>query len=468
MKKIGLFACLILLLLKFDFPAFSQKPNVIVILADDLGYGDLGSYGCKDVKTPNLDKLASQGARMEAFYANGPECTPTRAALLTGKYQQRVGGLECAIGAGNVGRYNEAEWLAEKHLLGLDPAYTVLPKLLNQQGYETAIIGKWHLGYEKQFRPLQHGFDYSIGPIGYGGDFFYHVEKADTLGVNDFRGSHNLALNDREIFRDGYYMTHLITDEAKSWLHQQNADTPFFLYLPYTAPHKPLQGPNDFKDRPLQGEEWQLKDRKVYAEMIEEMDRGIGEIMDVLERKGLAENTVVIFFSDNGATGFGNNGIFRGIKGQVFEGGIRVPCLVRWPGKIAPGTVSQQVFISMDLTYSVLNMAGVDVKSLSLDGMDMLAHLVENKTDFDRTLFWRKKRSTDELHAVRDGNLKYIYNLKDGRVVQELLFNLSADPAEKHDLIKQKPVEAARLKRLLSEWEAGMNPDWLTKNGIKY
>ncbi|MGK7397330.1 MAG: sulfatase family protein [Candidatus Cyclobacteriaceae bacterium M3_2C_046] len=443
-----------------------NKPNIIVILADDLGYGDLGSYGCEDIRTPSLDRLAQQGARLEAFYANGPECTPTRVALLTGRYQQRVGGLECAIGAGNVGRYDEAEWLSKQHRLGLHPEYAVLPSALKKAGYQTAIIGKWHLGYEKEFRPIKHSFDYAIGPIGYGGDFFHHVEKAEGLRIDDFKGSHNLARNDQEIFREGYYMTHLITDEAKSWLYRQQPNQPFFLYLPYTAPHKPLQGPDDYKPRPLQGQEWEVKDRKVYAEMVEEMDRGIGEILEVLERKKLTDNTLIIFFSDNGATGIGNNGIYRGIKGQVYEGGIRVPCLISWPHKIKPGTISDQVSISMDLTCSILKLADIDPEPLNLDGMDIIGHLIRNEKEQERTLFWRKKRYTTVYKAVREGPLKYIINMKDGNIQQEHLFNLVTDPAEQNDLKQEKPEELHSMRKLISNWEHDMKPEWLKKNGL--
>jgi len=166
------FSCLLIF-----FGCSQQKPNIIIFLADDLGYGDLGSYGCTDIRTPNIDKLAAQGVSFTNFYANGPECTPTRTALLSGYYQQRVGGLECAIGAGNVGRYDEARWLSEQHEHGLPPEYANLPFSLKKAGYATAIFGKWHLGYEEKFRPNNNGFDYSFGPIGYGGDYFYHVEQ---------------------------------------------------------------------------------------------------------------------------------------------------------------------------------------------------------------------------------------------------------------------------------------------------
>src|SRR5512133_571096 len=203
---------------------FAQKPNVIIFLADDLGYSDIGCYGNKNIKTPNIDRLSREGVHFTNFYANSAESTPTRAALLTGRYQQRFGGLECAMGAGNVGRYDEAIWLSEKGELGLPAEECTLPLTLKKAGYNTAMFGKWHLGYEKKFRPDSHGFDYSIVPIGYGGDYFYHTEQV-PINPSDFTGysgTHVLAENGKEISRDGEYMTELLTKEAVKWINRQN------------------------------------------------------------------------------------------------------------------------------------------------------------------------------------------------------------------------------------------------------
>ena len=190
-----------------------KQPNIVLIVADDMGYGDLGCYGVRDIKTPQIDQLAREGVRLTNFYANGPECTPTRTALLTGRYQQRVGGLECAIGAGNIGRYDEAMWLWNKKELGLPVEEATLLRSLKNAGYKLAMLGKWHLGYEKKFRPDQHGFDYSFGNIGYGGDYFYHIEQ-DEINLPDFSVAHNLAENGKEVFYDGQYMTDLISKKA--------------------------------------------------------------------------------------------------------------------------------------------------------------------------------------------------------------------------------------------------------------
>lgn len=429
-----------------------KKTNVLLILADDLGYGDLGCYGCADIKTPNIDKLAEQGVRFTNFYANGPECTPTRAALLSGGYQQRIGGLECAIGAGNVGRYDEAIWLSDQEELGLPPAYAILPVALKEEGYQTAMMGKWHLGYEEKFRPNHRGFDYSIGPVGYGGDYFYHVEQS-PVNISDLTGAHTLAENGKEVFRDGEYMTELITEEAINWLNAQDRGNPFFLYLPFTSPHSPFQGPGDDQGRPISGEEWNLKSRQKYIEMVEAMDKGIGEILKTLDKQHLEKETIVIFFSDNGGTRIASNGILSGFKGHVYEGGIRVPCLIRWPGRIKENTVSDQVSISFDLSYSILQIAGVKSEGLKTDGYDIVMHVSRDLQDIERTLFWRAKRGNSVKKAIRDGDYKYLTESMNDTILYEKLFKLDDDPSELNDLWNTQPLKASSLKGKIAEWE---------------
>jgi arylsulfatase A-like enzyme len=449
--------CFFLLFLLGTFSACknisdSKKTNVLLILADDLGYGDLGCYGCTDIKTPNIDKLAEEGVRFTNFYANGPECTPTRAALLSGGYQQRIGGLECAIGAGNVGRYDEAIWLWNQKELGLPPAYAILPMALKKEGYQTAMMGKWHLGYEEKFRPDKQGFDYSIGPIGYGGDYFYHVEQS-PINLPDFTGAHNLAENGKEVFRDGEYMTELITHEAVKWLNQQHKRSPFFLYLPFTSPHSPFQGPGDDPGRPISGEAWNFQSRQKYIEMVEAMDKGIGEILSTLEKQHLEKETIVIFFSDNGGTRMASNGILSGFKGSVYEGGIRVPCLIRWPGMIQENKVSHQASISFDLSHSLLQIAGIKAEQLKTDGYDIVKHVSRDLQDIERTLFWRAKRGNSVKKAIRDGDYKYLTESMNDSILYEKLFKLDDDPSELNDLFNMQPVKASSLKEKLLEWE---------------
>jgi N-acetylgalactosamine-6-sulfatase len=434
-----------------------NAPNIVLILADDLGYGDLGCYGAKNIHTPRLDALAAQGVRLTSFYANGPECTPTRTALLTGRYQQRVGGMECAIGLGNVGRYEEAKQLSDQGKLGLPVEFNTLPYVLNEQGYQTAIIGKWHLGEGESYRPQAHGFAYSIGPLGGAVDYFHHTEPVGEFIGTYMEGNHDFYRNDESHQRDGYYMTHLLTDEAVEWINIQEEDQPFFLYVPYTTPHAPYQGPDDYQSEKLGMDRWNKAEGDVYAKMIEDMDRGIGKILDKLEEKGIADNTIVIFFSDNGPTQKGSAGPYSGNKGHVYEGGIRVPCIIRWPGQIQEGSTSDQAFISMDITASIAAISGRTPQK-PLDGINLIGHLISGKENESRNLFWRKKRAAQIRSAVRSGDLKYIRDEDEGKF-EEYLFDLKADPGEKHDLKAERPEDFKRLEQLLSEWEKEVKPE---------
>ncbi|MCH5375756.1 MAG: sulfatase-like hydrolase/transferase, partial [Planctomycetes bacterium] len=266
----------------------AERPNLVLIMADNLGHGDLGCYGCRDIPTPHIDHLASEGVRFTNFYANGPECSPTRTALLTGRYQQRVGGLECAIGSGNVGRYDDAIWLAEQGRLGLPPGESTLIKLLKTAGYRTVGLGKWHLGYEKQFLPPRHGFDYFLASLGGTIDYFYHNEPDGTPVLYE---------NDQPVRREGYF-TDMITDGATSFLRNHPKDSPFFLYLPYTAPSAPFQHPDRKPDRPKvstawDAGDWQAGTRDVLRLIIQRLDQGVGRVLQTLEETGRTGNTLV-------------------------------------------------------------------------------------------------------------------------------------------------------------------------------
>lgn len=380
------------LLTVFSFAAAAQSlPNIVLILADDLGYGDLGCYGATNISTPVLDKLASEGIRFTDFYSNGPECTPTRTALLTGRYQQRVGGLECAIGLGNIGRYEEAKALSDAGVLGLPLRFNVLPQILKKRGYNTALIGKWHLGEGPDYNPQIHGFDYSIGPLGGAIDYFHHTEPVGEFIGTYMQGDRDFYRNYELQDRSGYYLTHLITDEAVEWINRQNGEQPFFLYLPYTTPHDPYQTDEDYETAQLTVEEWKTGNSKTYAKMIESMDEGIGKVLQKLEDKGFDQNTIVIFFSDNGPTKMGSAGHLAGNKGNVYEGGIRVPCIIRWPGNIKSGVTITQTSISMDLTASISAIIDA-IPERGLDGIDIIGHVQDESNDIDRNLFWRKKR----------------------------------------------------------------------------
>jgi len=411
-------------------------------MADDLGYGDVGCYGCSDIRTFAIDRLAAEGVRFTTFYSNAPECTPTRTALLTGRYQHRVGGLECALGIGNVGRYDDAIRLRRTNDMGLPAEETSIARMLKDAGYATAISGKWHLGYEPKFFPLQHGFDSWFGPVGGAVDYFHHIE---------YTGEPALYKNDKLINREGY-VTDLITDEAVSFI-QRRQEKPFFLYVAYTAPHTPYQGPSDKKPEPVPEADYNKGSRKTYAAMVERMDQGIDRILKTLNNAGLEDNTLVIFMSDNGANRTGNNSPFSGYKGNLFEGGIRVPCIAKWPGVLARGVVSDQSCMTMDFSRSIVRAAGTKPPAgRAFDGMDILQAAATNRPVQKRTLFWRARRGEWTRKAVRDGSLKYIC-LQNNNNVKEYLFDLEHDPAEKNNLLSEKPENVLKLKTLLQNWE---------------
>jgi arylsulfatase A-like enzyme len=417
-----------------------QKPNIVLILADDLGYGDVGCYGCADTRTPNIDRIAAEGVRFTSFYSNGPECTPTRTALLTGRYQHRVGGLECAIGTGNVGRYDDAIRLRASHDLGLPASETSIAKMLKSAGYATGVCGKWHLGYEPKFFPSHHGFDYWFGPIGGATDYFHHCESTGQPAV---------YLNGKPVDREGY-LTDLITEESVGFI-RRNARHPFFLYVSYTAPHTPYLGPSDRRPDPVREEDYNKGSRSTYIAMVERMDEGIGAILNALRDNGLAQNTLVIFMSDNGATNMGRNTPFSGNKGNVFEGGIRVPCAARWPGMLPQGVISPQPCMTMDFSPSIIRAAGAQAPR-PFDGIDVLKLLERGLPLQSRTLFWRARRGEWTRKAVRDGDMKFI-SLENTGKVQEYLFDLAADPQERTNLLAAQAETATQLRQLVQDWE---------------
>lgn len=431
-------------------PAAEKPPHIVLIVADDLGYGDLGCYGAPDVDSPVLDRLAREGVRFTSFYSNGPECSPTRAALLSGRYQQRIGGLECAIGTHNVGRYDDAIRLADIHQLGFPPEEISLAQRLKDAGYTCGLFGKWHLGYDEHFRPLKQGFDASFGVLGGNVDYFRHTE-------ND--AWNTLFENDSLIKRPGY-MTHLITDAVLDWYRSvREEERPIFLYVPYTAPHTPIQGPDDDTGQLVPVETWNDGPRETYAIMVEEMDRGIGRLLDAFAEDSKTDReTLVIFMSDNGGDKNGRNAPFSGQKSGLFEGGIRVPCIVRWPGHLPAGRVVPHVAITMDFTKSIVRIAGApEPTDRPFDGIDILAEIEADQPATDRTLFWRGRRGDRTWKAVRDGSLKRIWRIE-GEETTDWLFDLSRDPEERHNLIAEQPETASRLEELMADWERTVRP----------
>ena len=412
--------------------AATRKPNVVFILADDLGYGDLSCYGSTTIRTPHIDRIAAQGMRFSQFYSNAPECTPTRSALMSGEYQQRFGGLECAMGIGNVGRYDEAIWLQKRDELGLPPSAITMPRILKDHGYDTAIIGKWHLGYLPKFSPNRHGFDEFYGILGGNADYFTHKEASELPCFYH---------NDKPIEEDGY-MTDLLTQHAVGWLRERS-QRPFFLYLPYTAPHLPMQGPED------RGKPADDKSRDRYLAMVERMDQGVGEVLAQIDRMGAADSTLVIFMSDNGAIPVGSNTPLRGFKSSLWEGGIRMPAMARMPGVIKPGSSTAQVGLGMDWLPTILAATGAHAPAgKKMDGVNLLPVMKGEKSAFPRTVFFRFKRGEARRKAVRSGDWKYVWD--NGK---EELHNLAEDAAEAKDLLVERPAVVEDLKKKLAAWE---------------
>jgi arylsulfatase A-like enzyme len=404
----------------------SQRPNIVLMMADDLGVGDLSSYGCPDIRTPVIDGIGRRGVRFTQFYANAPECTPTRTALLTGRYQQRVGGLECAIGVGEVGRYDEAEWLDARGELGLPSSETSMGQLFKAAGYDTGCFGKWHLGYREKFSANAHGFDEYLGILGGNADYFLHHEQD---------GGPVLAHNGKLVNRKGY-LTDIFVDSAIDWL-KRTRSRPFFLYVPFTAPHTPIQAPDNPTVR--------NGHRPTYARMVEHMDKRIGDLLKHVPE----QNTIVLFLSDNGADANGRNAPFRGRKSSVWEGGIRAPLLVRWPGVLPEGREVHQLGITMDLLPSLLAAASVAPPSgRKFDGVNLLPGMQGNREPFSRTLFWRYKRGEARRKAVRDGDWKLV---QDGQ--ERALHNLAKDPAEERNVISQETKRVETLQAKLEMWE---------------
>ncbi|HKQ53599.1 MAG TPA: sulfatase-like hydrolase/transferase [Pyrinomonadaceae bacterium] len=418
----------------------SRRPNVILIITDDVGYGDLGSYGAPDVKTPHIDGLARDGVRLTDFYANGATCTPTRTGLISGRYQQRFG-LEHPLGA-------QPPADGERGLL---PTGWSLPQLLKNNGYATALIGKWHLGWKSEFSPIAHGFDYFFGfKSGYV-DYYQHTTGTDAPLRAD------LFENDRAVVVPGY-MTDLITERSVRFI-EQNAGRPFFLDVAYNAAHWPYQRPDQpstARDdaRHLGPFDDPTSTRADYVSILERADQGVGRILAVLDKAGLRRNTIVIFTNDNGGEWLSRNAPLFHRKGSVWEGGIRVPAIIRWPGRIRAGRVMGQVGITMDLTATILAATGTTVPpEARLEGINLLPVLEGRAREIERTLFWRVTGARTQ-QAVRSGTWKLV--LDEGRA---LLFNLRGDVGERHDLIGRRPDVARRLRSLLAAWQEDVDAE---------
>jgi len=390
-----------------------RRPNILLIESDDLGYAELGCYGGGPI-SPNLDKFAGEGVRLTHFYVAAPLCAPTRVSIMTGKTPQRTSL------SWNPDYKNKKD--------GLSLEETTIAELLKGVGYYTGLVGKWHLGYAPKFRPRRQGFDEYFGFLSGWADYYTHTYRDGTKWM--FK-------NDEPYDEPGVYMTDLLTREAVSFINR-NASRPFFLYLPYNAPHAPIQAPDEWKKR---------FDGDAYKAMIACMDDGIGKVLAALREKGIEDNTLVVFMNDNGSPTEKLNAPLRGDKGSLWEGGIRVPCIARWPGKIPVGEVIDVPVISMDLHATFADVAGA--KPLEgIDGRDVMGVLSGKSKSPHDFLFWQFKNQT----AARRGELKLLRE----KGQPDRLYNVVRDPGEKNDLSAEYPKTVRALSVALDRWLEGL------------
>lgn len=406
--------------------AQSQKPNIIYIMTDDMGYADISCYGRKDYTTPNIDKLASQGMKFMNAYAGASLCTPTRVSFMTGRYPARI----------SVGLYEPLRGTPKDSLVGLKPEQTSVATLLKNAGYETALIGKWHLGFLPEFGPNANGFDEFFG---------FHSGATDYVTHRQRSGKPDLYHNTTPVHKDGYF-TDILTEQAVQYIKKKHSK-PFFLSLQFNAPHWPWQGPGDKPYPDTLG--WPMGGSPaIFQAMMKSLDSAVGVVIKAVDDANLSQNTVIIFTSDNGGEKFSDMGIYSGAKAQLWDGGIRVPAFIRWTGKIKPNTSTDQVIVTMDWTATILALAGAKPDpALPLDGENLLAVCTGNKKVYDRTLYWRMSQVKNEK-AIRDGKWKYLLTEQG-----ESLFDLSTDPSEKNNLKEKRPEIFVKLKSKYAEWE---------------
>ena len=418
----------------------NKPPNVIVIISDDQGYADVGFHGSNEIFTPNIDRIAKNGVVFSEGYVSYAVCSPSRAGLITGRYQNRFG-------------YSRNILLAPNDsLMGLPLSEQTLPDVLNNVDYKTKAIGKWHLGAHKSLVPEKRGFDEFFGFLIGGHRYF-----PEDLTLND--------LTEARRQMDGYitkiydngkrintkkYLTEELSDNAVKFI-EDNSDNPFFLYLSYNAPHTPLQATTKDLER---NKHIDIEKRQTYAAMVSSMDDGIGLILDKLEQKNIFENTIVFFFSDNGGVewyNFSDNGPLRGIKGDFFEGGIRVPFTMQWPNKIKPGTIYDKPIIALDIFATVASAAKAEkyIKN-EIDGVNLIPYLSGNKSGLPHEyLYW--KNPDKDIDVIRDDRYKYLRIKND-----EYIFDLKNDISEESNIIDLSKPIYDRLKSQFKLWEKDM------------
>ncbi|MGJ8561354.1 MAG: sulfatase-like hydrolase/transferase [Litorimonas sp.] len=408
-----------------------MRPNIVIIMADDLGYGGLSSYGNTFVQTPNIDLLAANGVKFTDFHSNGSVCSPTRAALMTGKYQQSTG-VSGVI-------------TARSHRdVGLPLNETTIAEEFKKHGYNTGMFGKWHLGYSKEYNPTRQGFDTFEGFVSGNIDYHAHIDVAGNLDW--WQGD--------EIQNNEGYTTDLITSNAVAYIKANTPTTtgkPFFLYLPHEAPHSPYQRRIDkaLRDIGRRGTKDVDRDqiRSIYKEMVEVMDDGVGTVMQAIKDTGQHDNTIVLFLSDNGANRYGSNGDLRGHKGSVYEGGSRVPAIISFPDKIEKGTVSNQTVLTMDILPTLLDFIGQKPSSSDIDGTSVKENLLRQTPLPRRDVFYAFKNK----RFIRSGNWKLV-QIDDDSDNSVELFNLSNDLGEKNDVSSSHTDLKNSLLQKLNRW----------------
>ncbi len=466
--------------------AHSSRPNVILIMADDLGKYDVSTYGATHIQTPNIDRIAAEGVLFENAYVTAPICSPSRAAILTGKYPQRYGFesqpmeyypsniVEYSAGknAGFLGDWKVAtlpnypnEWEIAKQ--GIPLPEITLAELMKAAGYRTAIMGKWHLGAGKTQTPNKRGFDEQYG---FYGAFSLYTPSQKTPGYQHFiqedfsaryqwnmkRLSTAAIRKNNRVVRENDYLTFAIRDEAIRFL-EANRDTSFFLYIPFNAPHVPFQAPQEYCDRFAHVQD---PNKQVYYAMIAAMDDAIGEILDKVKELGLEENTIIWFISDNGGasyTGATDNGPLKGGKLTYFEGGINVPFAMKWKGHIPEGTTYQPAVSALDIFATTIGQCGIGLQEGNLiDGVDLIPYIAGNAAGLPHEkLFWR----ADHIRAVQTGEWKMMMSMRDKWLH---LYNLKSDKSETIDLQYENQETLKRLQDYFEEWNSNLptKPMW--------
>ena len=445
---------LLLSLILLGLSLNAAPPNIVLIVSDDQGYPDLGCIGSKPIQTPNLDRLAAEGTRATNFYVTWPACTPSRGSILTGRYPQRNGLYDMVrndmVNYGH--RFSAEEYAVSPEMtLGLDPKEITLGDMLRTAGYINGVVGKWDMGQAKRYLPLQRGFDFFYGHGNNGIDYYTH----ERYGIPSlFRG------NERTQEDKGQYATDIFGREALHFLREHLGEKPVLLYLPFNAPHgastlaednggkKPgVQVPNAYaeKYRNL------VKDEKLahYYGAVSRMDEVIGDVLNALDQAGQTDNTIVLFMSDNGGSGNGGNAPLKGSKGTMWEGGLRVPFVIRWPVKVPSGKITDEFLTTLEIAPTLLAAAGAQAPAgIVLDGFDMLPIILGNQPSPRTEMFWQRRRDK----AARVGNWKWVESQKGSG-----LYDLATDIGETQDLSKENPDIVDLLQNRFAAWRKEMD-----------